>query len=138
MNVTQSVHQTNKRHISLYCGSGDVLYIPRGWIHDARTLNSDSMHVTLGVELEDHTRSTVVHSLIRLLASKKAEESSTGNTISRKRKKKRSKGDGSASALLNSASGDEVTASSASTFTFFEFNVTQIIKVCVNHAHLAF
>ncbi|TQV84266.1 cupin [Exilibacterium tricleocarpae] len=29
--------------------TGDLLYIPRGWVHDARTLNTTSAHITLGV-----------------------------------------------------------------------------------------
>jgi hypothetical protein len=31
--------------------AGDVLYLPRGWIHDARTFNTESMHVTMGVQV---------------------------------------------------------------------------------------
>lgn len=30
---------------------GDVLYLPRGWIHDARTINAESLHLTLGVQV---------------------------------------------------------------------------------------
>jgi len=31
--------------------AGDVLYLPRGWIHDARTFSTDSLHVTVGVQV---------------------------------------------------------------------------------------
>jgi ribosomal protein L16 Arg81 hydroxylase len=29
--------------------AGDVLYLPRGWLHEARTSSTDSLHVTLGI-----------------------------------------------------------------------------------------
>jgi cupin superfamily protein len=31
--------------------AGDTLYLPRGWLHDALTSESDSLHVTIGVNL---------------------------------------------------------------------------------------
>ncbi len=31
--------------------AGDVLYVPRGWIHEARTSAAPSLHVTLGVQV---------------------------------------------------------------------------------------
>jgi mannose-6-phosphate isomerase-like protein (cupin superfamily) len=30
-------------------GAGDVLYIPRGWMHQARTTSATSLHITVGV-----------------------------------------------------------------------------------------
>jgi hypothetical protein len=30
---------------------GDTLYLPRGWLHEAATSNSDSLHVTVGVNV---------------------------------------------------------------------------------------
>ncbi|KAK3250407.1 hypothetical protein CYMTET_40209 [Cymbomonas tetramitiformis] len=50
---------------------GDVLYLPRGWIHDARTINSGSLHLTLGVQMEKHTLAHLVHALADLVAEEK-------------------------------------------------------------------
>jgi ribosomal protein L16 Arg81 hydroxylase len=47
---------------------GDVLYLPRGWIHSATALGDFSIHLTIGVSA--HTRSELVERLIaRLTAS---------------------------------------------------------------------
>jgi ribosomal protein L16 Arg81 hydroxylase len=32
-------------------GSGDTLYLPRGWLHEALTSESDSLHLTIGVNV---------------------------------------------------------------------------------------
>jgi bifunctional lysine-specific demethylase and histidyl-hydroxylase NO66 len=31
--------------------AGDTLYLPRGWLHEARTSDSDSLHITIGVNV---------------------------------------------------------------------------------------
>jgi ribosomal protein L16 Arg81 hydroxylase len=47
---------------------GDVLYLPRGWIHSATALGDYSIHLTIGVSA--HTRSELAERLIaRLVAS---------------------------------------------------------------------
>ncbi len=35
----------------LVLGPGDTLYLPRGWLHEALTSESDSLHLTIGVNL---------------------------------------------------------------------------------------
>jgi cupin superfamily protein len=32
-------------------GSGDTLYLPRGWLHEAKTSANDSLHITIGVHV---------------------------------------------------------------------------------------
>jgi hypothetical protein len=32
-------------------GPGDTLYLPRGWLHEAKTSDSDSLHLTVGVNV---------------------------------------------------------------------------------------
>ncbi|MDQ3670221.1 MAG: cupin domain-containing protein, partial [Actinomycetota bacterium] len=32
-------------------GPGDTLYLPRGWLHEARTSGTDSLHITVGVNV---------------------------------------------------------------------------------------
>ena len=39
--------------MDLFLGEGDVLYFPRGWVHDARTFSADSMHVTIGIMVSE-------------------------------------------------------------------------------------
>jgi Cupin superfamily protein len=33
----------------LLLGAGDTLYLPRGWLHEAETSDSDSLHLTIGI-----------------------------------------------------------------------------------------
>jgi bifunctional lysine-specific demethylase and histidyl-hydroxylase NO66 len=33
----------------LVLGAGDTLYLPRGWLHEAETSTSDSLHLTIGI-----------------------------------------------------------------------------------------
>ncbi len=35
----------------LVLGPGDVLYLPRGWLHQALTSESDSLHITVGINV---------------------------------------------------------------------------------------
>lgn len=47
---------------------GDVLYIPRGWVHEAEALDTSSLHITLGIHpplLKD-----LMHSAIDILATR--------------------------------------------------------------------
>jgi lysine-specific demethylase/histidyl-hydroxylase NO66 len=37
--------------IELTLRAGDTLYLPRGWLHDALTSETDSLHVTVGINL---------------------------------------------------------------------------------------
>ncbi len=37
--------------LELTLRAGDTLYLPRGWLHDALTSETDSLHVTIGVNL---------------------------------------------------------------------------------------
>jgi hypothetical protein len=37
--------------LELTLGAGDTLYLPRGWLHDALTSETDSLHVTVGINL---------------------------------------------------------------------------------------
>jgi JmjC domain len=37
--------------LELTLHAGDTLYLPRGWLHDALTSETDSLHVTVGVNL---------------------------------------------------------------------------------------
>ena len=46
--------------------SGDVLYLPRGFIHSAEALGGVSVHLTIGVHA--HTRNDLVRSLLELAA----------------------------------------------------------------------
>ena len=32
-------------------GAGDTMYLPRGWLHDALTTDSESLHLTIGVKV---------------------------------------------------------------------------------------
>ena len=32
-----------------FIGPGDTLYLPRGWLHEAATSDSDSLHLTIGI-----------------------------------------------------------------------------------------
>jgi ribosomal protein L16 Arg81 hydroxylase len=31
--------------------AGDTLYLPRGWLHEAKTSETDSLHLTMGVNV---------------------------------------------------------------------------------------
>lgn len=42
-------HKQGKETMSFHLKAGDILYIPRGWMHDARSLDSNSLHITCGV-----------------------------------------------------------------------------------------
>ena len=33
------------------CAPGDTLYLPRGWLHEALTSDTDSLHITVGVNV---------------------------------------------------------------------------------------
>ena len=44
------------------CDPGDVMYLPRGWIHSARAAEATSLHLTLGVH--PYTERTVLDALI--------------------------------------------------------------------------
>ena len=37
--------------LELTLRAGDTLYLPRGWLHDALTSETDSLHVTVGINL---------------------------------------------------------------------------------------
>jgi ribosomal protein L16 Arg81 hydroxylase len=42
---------TNKAHLDTVLRPGDVLYLPRGWLHSAQAQGDVSIHVTLGVHV---------------------------------------------------------------------------------------
>ena len=46
--------------------SGDVLYLPRGFIHSAEALGGVSVHLTIGIH--SHTRHDLVQALLELAA----------------------------------------------------------------------
>ena len=37
--------------LELTLRAGDTLYLPRGWLHDALTSDTDSLHITVGVNV---------------------------------------------------------------------------------------
>jgi hypothetical protein len=37
--------------LDITLGAGDTLYLPRGWLHEALTSDSDALHVTVGVNV---------------------------------------------------------------------------------------
>ncbi len=43
------VHRPGAPTHQFELGAGDVAYIPRGWLHQARTTNATSLHITAGV-----------------------------------------------------------------------------------------
>ncbi len=43
------VHRAGAPTQEFELGAGDILYIPRGWLHQARATNSTSLHITAGV-----------------------------------------------------------------------------------------
>ncbi|MEA9986363.1 MULTISPECIES: cupin domain-containing protein [Subtercola] len=45
---------------------GDVLYLPRGWIHSAEALGGTSVHLTIGVAA--YTQADIAHSLLTVIA----------------------------------------------------------------------
>jgi hypothetical protein len=45
--------------------AGDTLYIPRGWLHDALTSDTDSLHITVGVNM--HTWADAIRSALEEL-----------------------------------------------------------------------
>lgn len=46
-------------------GPGDVLYLPRGWAHEARTLGSNSIHATLGANVQEATYAHLAAETVR-------------------------------------------------------------------------
>jgi hypothetical protein len=42
---------------------GDTLYLPRGWLHEAKTSNTDSLHITVGVNV--HTWLDAINAALR-------------------------------------------------------------------------
>lgn len=61
---------SNLQHMtSIHLNRGDMLYIPSGWIHQARTLSQSSTHLTIGVESTylGSWESIITHSLLRHL-----------------------------------------------------------------------
>jgi hypothetical protein len=40
-----------ERVIDTVLGPGDTLYLPRGWLHEARTSDVDSLHLTVGINV---------------------------------------------------------------------------------------
>lgn len=47
-------------------GPGDTLYLPRGWLHEARTSAADSFHITVGVNV--YTRLDALRAAVESLA----------------------------------------------------------------------
>lgn len=41
-------HKKGEETMSFHLHAGDILYIPRGWMHDARSLDTNSLHITVG------------------------------------------------------------------------------------------
>ena len=46
--------------------AGDTLYLPRGWLHEALTSDSDSLHITLGINV--YTRLDALREAVESLA----------------------------------------------------------------------
>ncbi|MEU8788247.1 cupin domain-containing protein [Streptomyces sp. NPDC048643] len=53
----------NKAHLDTVLNPGDVLYLPRGWLHSAQARGDVSIHVTLGVHI--WTRHALAEQLTR-------------------------------------------------------------------------
>jgi ribosomal protein L16 Arg81 hydroxylase len=60
---------------------GDVLYLPRGWIHSATALGDFSIHLTIGVAA--HTRSELAERMIARLAASPALRSALPMSVDR-------------------------------------------------------
>jgi bifunctional lysine-specific demethylase and histidyl-hydroxylase NO66 len=43
--------QPGEAVIDTVLGAGDALYLPRGWLHEARTSDVDSLHLTVGINV---------------------------------------------------------------------------------------
>ncbi len=52
--------------LSFELGPGDVLWLPRGWVHNVKSTKDDSLHVTIGIP--DITPHSVLSSIADLLA----------------------------------------------------------------------
>jgi hypothetical protein len=48
---TRSLGEHGDLVLELTLSAGDTLYLPRGWLHEALTSDSDSLHVTVGVNV---------------------------------------------------------------------------------------
>ncbi len=48
---SRSLGQPGRTVLELTLHEGDTLYLPRGWLHEALTSETDSLHVTIGVNL---------------------------------------------------------------------------------------
>jgi len=48
---TKALGEPGEPVLDLTLCAGDVLYLPRGWLHEALTSSSDSLHVTVGVNV---------------------------------------------------------------------------------------
>lgn len=53
--------------IDTVLSAGDALYLPRGWVHSARSLNTTSIHLTIGVSAMTHL--DVVRAVVDTLAA---------------------------------------------------------------------
>lgn len=41
-------HELGEETMTFHLKAGDMVYIPRGWMHEARSLDSNSLHITVG------------------------------------------------------------------------------------------
>ena len=41
-------HELGAESMTFHLKAGDIVYIPRGWMHEARSLDSNSLHITVG------------------------------------------------------------------------------------------
>jgi hypothetical protein len=46
-----SMGEPGKPVLDVTLAPGDTLYLPRGWLHEAKTSDSDSLHLTIGVNV---------------------------------------------------------------------------------------
>jgi len=65
--------------------SGDLLYIPRGWWHDARPTDAQSLHLTLGCEVPTGV-SVANHAFTRLRDKEEARKAVPSRTLAEERK----------------------------------------------------
>ena len=68
--VLPTAEEAGVPQMELELAPGDVLYIPRGWVHDARTLGSASVHVTLGANLQQASYAHLAAEAVRSAAAR--------------------------------------------------------------------
>jgi hypothetical protein len=63
----KSTHLAERESVEVLLQPGDVLWLPRGVIHEAQTQDSASMHITIGILVKDNTWEGLLHILLSQL-----------------------------------------------------------------------